>query len=67
MVAIGTLAIIDQVAFWELNRLHPPRIVVSLDVKPDSEIVIRGQTEETGEYLEETMINLSSGGMQGGY
>ncbi len=61
-VAIGTLAIIDQVAFWELNRLHPHRIVVSLDVKPDNEIVIRGWTEETGEYLEETMIALSSGG-----
>jgi phosphoribosylformimino-5-aminoimidazole carboxamide ribotide isomerase len=58
-VAIGTLAIIDQVAFWELNRLHPHRIVVSLDVKPDNEIVIRGWTEETGEYLEETMIALS--------
>ena len=55
-VAIGTFAIIDQVAFWELNRLHPHRIVVSLDVKPDNEIVIRGQTEETGEYLEETMV-----------
>lgn len=64
-VAIGTLAIIDQVAFWELNRLHPHRIVVSLDVKPDNEIVIRGWTEETGEYLEETMINLSSGGAAG--
>jgi phosphoribosylformimino-5-aminoimidazole carboxamide ribotide isomerase len=64
-VAIGTLAIIDQVAFWELNRLHPHRIVVSLDVKSDNEIVIRGQTEETGEYLEETLINLSSGGAAG--
>jgi phosphoribosylformimino-5-aminoimidazole carboxamide ribotide isomerase len=64
-VAIGTLAMIDQVAFWELNRLHPHRIVVSLDVKPDNEIVIRGWTEETGEYLEETLINLSSGGAAG--
>jgi phosphoribosylformimino-5-aminoimidazole carboxamide ribotide isomerase len=64
-VAIGTLAIIDQVAFWELNRLHPHRIVVSLDVKTDNEIVIRGWTEETGEYLEETLINLSSGGAAG--
>lgn len=64
-VAIGTLAMIDQVLFWELNRLHPDRIVVSLDVKPDNEIVIRGWTEETGEYLEETLINLSSGGAAG--
>lgn len=61
-VVIGTLAIIDQVLFWELNRRYPNRIAVSLDVKPDTEIVIRGWTEETGEYLEETLINLSSGG-----
>lgn len=61
-VAIGTLAIIDQVQFWELNRLHPHRIVVALDVKPDLEIAIHGWTEQTGEYLEETLINLSSGG-----
>lgn len=61
-VVIGTLAIIDQVLFWELNRKHPHRIVVALDVHPDLEISIRGWTERTGEYLEETMINLSSGG-----
>lgn len=62
---IGTLAIVDQVAFWELNRQHPHRIMVSLDVKPDTEILIHGWTEETGEYLEETLINLSSGGAAG--
>ncbi len=62
---IGTLAMIDQVAFWELNRKYPHRIVVSLDVKPDTEIVIRGWTEETGEYLEEALINMSSGGAAG--
>jgi phosphoribosylformimino-5-aminoimidazole carboxamide ribotide isomerase len=61
-VVIGTLAIVDQVLFWEMNRQFPNRIAVSLDVKPDTEIVIRGWTEETGEYLEETLINLSSGG-----
>lgn len=64
-VAIGTLAIIDQVLFWELNRRHPHRIVASLDVRPDLEISIRGWTESTGEYLEETLINLSSGGAAG--
>ncbi len=61
-VAIGTLAIIDQVLFWELNRRHPHRIVVALDVHDDLEIAIQGWTERTGEYLEETLINLSSGG-----
>ncbi len=64
-VVIGTLAIIDQVHFWELNRQHPHRIVVSLDVRPDLEISIKGWTERTGEYLEETLINLSSGGAAG--
>ncbi|MFV1970198.1 MAG: HisA/HisF-related TIM barrel protein [Acidimicrobiia bacterium] len=64
-VVIGTLAIIDQVLFWELNRQHPHRIVVSLDVRPDFEIAIKGWTEQTGEYLEETLINLSSGGAAG--
>ncbi len=61
-VVIGTLAIIDQVLFWELNRKHPHRIVVALDVHPDLEISIKGWTERTGEYLEETLINLSAGG-----
>jgi len=64
-VVIGTLAIIDQVHFWELNRQHPHRIVVSLDVRPDLEISIKGWTERTGSYLEETLINLSSGGAAG--
>lgn len=64
-VVIGTLAMIDQVLFWELNRKYPHRIVVSLDVRPDLEIVIKGWTEQTGEYLEETLINLSSGGAAG--
>lgn len=64
-VVVGTLAIIDQVLFWELNRKHPHRIVVSLDVTEDLEIAIKGWTEMTGEYLEETMINLSSGGAAG--
>ncbi|MDK1096559.1 MAG: HisA/HisF-related TIM barrel protein [Actinomycetota bacterium] len=64
-VVMGTLPIIDQVLFWELNRQHPHRIIVSLDVRPDFEISIKGWTEQTGEYLEETLINLSSGGAAG--
>ncbi len=64
-VTIGTLAMIDQVLFWELNRKYPLRIVVSLDVRHDLEISIKGWTERTGEYLEDTLINLSSGGAAG--
>ncbi len=64
-VVIGTLAMIDQVLFWDLNRKHPLRIVVSLDVASDLEIWIKGWTESTGEYLEETLITLSSAGAAG--
>jgi len=64
-VVIGTLAMIDQVLFWELNRKYPHRIIVSLDVCPDLEIVVKGWTEHTGDYLEEALINLSSGGAAG--
>lgn len=64
-VVMGTTAIIDQVLFWELCRDHPGRIVVSLDVRPDEEIAIRGWTEGSGRYLEDTLIELSSAGAAG--
>ena len=64
-VVVGTLPMIDQVLFWELNRKYPFRLVVSLDVCNDFEIVIKGWTEQSGEYLEETLINLSSAGAAG--
>jgi phosphoribosylformimino-5-aminoimidazole carboxamide ribotide isomerase len=64
-VVIGTLAMIDQVLFWELNRKYPLKIVVSLDVASNFEIAIKGWTERTGEYLEETLIKLSSAGAAG--
>lgn len=64
-VVMGTVAIIDQVLFWELCRDHPGRIVVSLDVRPDEELAIRGWTESSGTYLEEALIELSSAGAAG--
>ncbi len=64
-VVVGTLPMIDQVLFWELNRKYPYQIVVSLDVCADFEIVIKGWTEHSGEHLEETLINLSSAGAAG--
>lgn len=64
-VVMGTVAIIDQVLFWDLCRDHPGRIVVSLDVRPDEELVIRGWTESSGTYLEEALIELSSAGAAG--
>lgn len=61
-VTMGTVAIIDQVLLWDLCRDYPGRIVVSLDVKRDEELVIRGWTEHSGAYLEETLLEISSAG-----
>ena len=64
-VVMGTVAIIDQVLFWDLCRDHPGRIVVSMDVRPDEELAIRGWTVNSGRYLEEALIELSSAGAAG--
>lgn len=64
-VVMGTVAIIDQVLFWDLCRDHSGRIVVSLDVRPDEELAIRGWTVNSGRYLEEALIELSSAGAAG--
>lgn len=64
-VVMGTVAIIDQVLFWELCREHPGRIVVALDVRPDEELAIEGWTTNSGQYLEEALIELSSAGAAG--
>ncbi len=64
-VVMGTVAIIDQVLFWDLCRDHPGRIVVSLDVRDDEELAIRGWTTNSGRYLEEALIELSSAGAGG--
>ena len=64
-VGMGTVAIVDQVLFWELCRSHPGRIMVSLDVRADEELAIRGWTEGSGLQLEEALIELSSAGAVG--
>ncbi len=64
-VVVGTLALVDQVLFWEICRSHPGKIVVSLDITEDQELVTQGWTEGTGMYLEETLIELSSAGAAG--
>jgi phosphoribosylformimino-5-aminoimidazole carboxamide ribotide isomerase len=61
-VTMGTTAMVDQVLFWDICRDHPGRIAVSLDVLPNQELAIRGWTEGSGSYLEETLIELSSAG-----
>lgn len=64
-VVMGTVAIIDQVLFWELCRDNPQRIVVSLDVRDDEELAIQGWTTNSGRYLEEVLIELSAAGAAG--
>lgn len=64
-VTMGTVALVDQVLFWELCREHPGQILVSLDVKDDEELVMRGWTEHSGTFLEEALVELSSAGAGG--
>jgi phosphoribosylformimino-5-aminoimidazole carboxamide ribotide isomerase len=62
-IVMGTAAIEDQNMVWDLCRDHPDRIVVSLDVRPDGEIATRGWTMNSGRYLEEVLIEMSSAGV----
>lgn len=62
-IVMGTAAIEDQNMVWDLCRDHPGQIVVSLDVRPDEEIATRGWTKNSGRYLEEVLIEMSSAGV----
>ncbi len=62
-VAMGTAAIENQNMVWELCRLYPDRISVSLDVLEDEELATRGWTSNSGRFLEEVLIELSSAGV----
>lgn len=61
-IVMGTAAIEDQNMVWDLCREFPGRIVVSLDVRDDEEIATRGWTKNSGRYLEEVLIEMSSAG-----
>ncbi len=62
-IVLGTAAIEDQNMVWELCRDHPGKIAISLDVRPDHELATRGWTENSGRYLEEVLIEMSSAGV----
>lgn len=64
-VVLGTMPIVDQVLFWDVCRDHPGKIVVSLDVRSDEEIAIEGWQTNSGVYLEEALIEMSSAGAAG--
>lgn len=61
-VVMGTAAIVDQNLTWDICREHPGMIAISLDALPDGELVIRGWRENSGRYLEEALIEMSSAG-----
>jgi phosphoribosylformimino-5-aminoimidazole carboxamide ribotide isomerase len=62
-VVMGTAAIEDQNMVWDLCRDHPGRIVVSIDVRPDEEVAIRGWAMNSGRYLEEVLLGMSDAGV----
>ncbi|MFQ5967027.1 MAG: HisA/HisF-related TIM barrel protein [Acidimicrobiia bacterium] len=61
-IVMGTAAIEDQNLVWDLCREYRGRVAISLDVKPDEELVLRGWTTHSGRYLEEVLIEMSSAG-----
>jgi phosphoribosylformimino-5-aminoimidazole carboxamide ribotide isomerase len=61
-VGMGTAAVESQQLVWELCQAYPQRIVVSLDVGPDEELVVHGWTAGSGRYLEESLIEMGSAG-----
>ncbi len=61
-IVMGTAAIENQIMVWDLCREYPDKIVVSLDVRPDEEIATQGWTQNSGRFLEEVLIEMSSAG-----
>lgn len=61
-IVMGTAAIENQLMVWEMCREYPEKIVVSLDVRPDEEVATRGWTHNSGRFLEEVLIEMSSAG-----
>lgn len=61
-IVMGTAAIENQIMVWEMCRDHPGKIVVSLDVRSNEEVATRGWTQNSGRFLEEVLIEMSSAG-----
>ena len=61
-IVMGTAAIENQLMVWDLCREFPDKIVVALDVTSEEEIATRGWTHNSGRFLEEVLIEMSSAG-----
>lgn len=59
---MGTAAIENQVMVWDMCRDYPEKIAVSIDVRKGGEIATRGWTRNSGRFLEEVLIEMSSAG-----
>ncbi|MGH8871967.1 MAG: HisA/HisF-related TIM barrel protein [Acidimicrobiia bacterium] len=62
-IVMGTAAIENQNMVWDLCRENPDKIVVSIDVHSDEEVMTKGWTQNSGRYLEEVLIEMSSAGV----
>lgn len=62
-IVMGTAAIENQIMVWDMCREHPDQIAVSLDVRPNEEVATRGWTQNSGRFLEEVLIEMSSAGV----
>ncbi len=62
-IVMGTAAIENQNMVWDLCRDNPGKIAVSVDVHKDEEVVTKGWTQNSGRYLEEVLIEMSSAGV----
>ncbi len=61
-IVMGTAAIENQLMVWDMCREYQDRIVVSLDVRSNEEVATRGWTQNSGRFLEEVLIEMSSAG-----
>lgn len=64
-VTMGTAAIESPNMVWDLCRDYPGRMMVSLDVLENEELVTRGWTSNSGRFLEEVMVEMASCGVSG--
>ncbi len=64
-VTMGTAAIETPTMVWDLCREFPERIMVSLDVLPNEELVSEGWTFDSGRFMEEVMLEMASCGVSG--
>ena len=64
-VTMGTAAIEHTPMVWDLCRDYPGRMMISLDVLENEELVTRGWTSNSGRFLEEVMVEMASCGVSG--